>query len=62
MHKIFSFKGITRNGDPLVADEGECIKVVNMRMKDGVYVPVPRPEVVAELRRVLEQCKEEQPC
>ena len=49
MHKIFSFKGITRNGDPLVADEGECIKVVNMRMKDGVYVPVPRPEVVAEL-------------
>ena len=49
MHKIFSFKGITRNTDDFIAGEGECIEVMNMRMKDGSLVPVGRPEVVTNL-------------
>ena len=49
MHKIFSFKGITRNTDDFIAGEGECIEVMNMRMKEGSLVPVGRPEVVATL-------------
>lgn len=47
MRKIFSFKGISRGGDDLLSTGGECLDVVNMRMKDGVLVPVPRPAEVA---------------
>lgn len=43
MHRIFSFKGVTRSADNLLAGEGECIEVVNLRMKEGTMVPVPRP-------------------
>lgn len=44
MHKIFSFKGITRGGDNLLADEGSCIEVMNLRMKNGAFVPFPSPQ------------------
>ena len=49
MHKIFSFKGVVRNTDNMLADEGECIEVMNMRIKDGSLVPVGRPVDVAAL-------------
>ena len=42
MHKIFSFKGVTRKSDNLLAGDGECIAAVNVRAKDGVMVPLPR--------------------
>lgn len=49
MHKIFSFKGVVRNTDNMLADEGECLEVMNMRIKDGSLVPVGRPVDVAAL-------------
>lgn len=49
MHKIFSFKGITRNNSHLAAAEGECLDILNMRMKEGSLVPVPVPETEAAL-------------
>lgn len=49
MRKIISFKGIARGGDNMTSPEGECLDIINMRMKDGVLVPVPRPETVARL-------------
>ena len=49
MRKIISFKGIARGGDNMTSPEGECLDIINMRMKDGVLVPVPRPETVATL-------------
>ena len=49
MRKIFSFKGISWNGDDMLSSEGECLDVVNMRMKDGAFVPLPEPGNVAVL-------------
>lgn len=49
MQKIFSFKGITRNTDNLLAQEGECMDVVNMRMVNGSLEPFPQPHVKASL-------------
>ena len=49
MHKIFSFKGITRGCDNLLASDGECIMAVNVRAKDGVMVPLPQPTEEAVL-------------
>ena len=43
MHRIFSFKGVTRSADNMLAGEGECIEAVNLRVKDGTMVPVPVP-------------------
>lgn len=48
MHKIVSFKGITRSGDNLVASDGECMELINMRMRDGAMeVMAPPLEVAA---------------
>ena len=44
MQKVFSFKGITRSGDDLLASEGECLEIINMRMKNGSLVPLPNPK------------------
>lgn len=49
MQKIISFKGIARGGDNLLSPDGECLDVVNMRMKEGSLVPVPRPDDVTTL-------------
>lgn len=49
MHKIFSFRGVVRNTDNLLAAEGECVEVMNLRMKDGSLVPIGRPVDVATL-------------
>ena len=49
MHKIDSFKGIVRGGDNMLSSGGECLDVVNMRMKGGSLVPVPQPKCVASL-------------
>ena len=35
MHKSFSFKGITRSSDNLLATEGECLELVNLRYVNG---------------------------
>lgn len=50
MQKSFSFKGINRCTDVLLANDGECLDVVNMRMTGGSLLPMPQPGVVAELR------------
>lgn len=47
MRKMFSFKGMTRNSENLLAEEGCCIEVMNLRAKDGTFVPLPRPKEVA---------------
>ena len=49
MHKSFSFKGINRSTDVALAQDGECLDIVNLRMSDGSLLPMPQPEVVAEL-------------
>lgn len=49
MHKVFSFKGIVKNTDNMLANEGECLEIINMRLKDGSLVPVGRPAEIARL-------------
>lgn len=49
MHKSFSFKGLNRSGDVLLAADGECMDMVNLRMNNGVLQPMPALEQVAEL-------------
>ncbi len=49
MYKSFSFKGITRNCDNLLAAEGECLDAVNLRMINGSLKPVPQPLPVVSL-------------
>ena len=49
MHKVFSFKGVNKATDDVVAQEGECLEVVNLRMCNGSLRPVPLPEKVAVL-------------
>ena len=36
MHKVFSFKGVNKATDDVVAQEGECLEVVNLRSSPGV--------------------------
>ena len=41
MQKSFSFKGLAHNGDNLLANEGECMELVNLRYRDGCLLPIP---------------------
>ncbi|MBQ8257868.1 MAG: hypothetical protein IJY98_08150 [Bacteroidaceae bacterium] len=41
MQKSFSFKGITRNSDNLLVADGECMELINLRVKDGCLEPYP---------------------
>lgn len=41
MHKNFSFKGLVRSNDNILADEGECLELVNLRMVNGSLKPIP---------------------
>lgn len=50
MQKSFSFKGINRSTDVVLAHDGECLDVVNMRMSDGSLRPMPQPVTVASLK------------
>lgn len=49
MQKSFSFKGINRSTDVALAQDGECLDIVNMRMSGGSLVPMPKPAEVALL-------------
>lgn len=49
MHKIFSFKGITRNTDNLYSADGECEELVNLHYHNGVLTPLSAPETKALL-------------
>lgn len=49
MQKSFSFKGINRSTDVVLAHDGECLDVMNMRMSDGSLRPMPQPVTVAGL-------------
>ena len=49
MQKSFSFKGINRSTDVVLAQDGECLDIVNMRMSGGSLVPMPKPTEVAVL-------------
>ncbi len=49
MHKSFSFKGVSRNTDNLVAADGECLDIVNLRISGGTLVPVPVPDSLCEI-------------
>ena len=49
MHKSFSFKGITRSSDNLLATEGECLELVNLRYVNGSLRPIPKFKNEAEL-------------
>ena len=51
MQKSFSFKGINRSTDVVLAQDGECLDIVNMRMANGSLLPMPQPQVVAALRK-----------
>lgn len=50
MQKSFSFKGITRNSDNLLVAEGECMELINLRVKDGCLVPFPSEYDETELQ------------
>ena len=41
MHKSFSFKGMTRSNDNLLAADGETLELVNMRIVNGSLRPIP---------------------
>lgn len=41
MQKFFPFKGISRSSDPLLAAEGECLELMNLRPCNGSMKPVP---------------------
>lgn len=49
MQKSFSFKGITRSNDPLMAADGECMEMMNLRSCNGSFKPVPTPVSIASL-------------
>ncbi len=49
MHKSFSFKGINRSSDVVLAQDGECSEVINLRLVNGSLRPVPAPRKVAGL-------------
>lgn len=49
MHKNFSFKGVVRSNDNILANEGECMELVNLRMVNGSLKPVPETVVKAVL-------------
>lgn len=49
MHKSFSFKGINRSSDVVLAQDGECSEVINLRLVNGSLRPVPVPLKVAGL-------------
>lgn len=51
MQKNFSFKGINRSTDVVLAQDGECLDIVNMRMSNGSLLPMPKPAKVAELKK-----------
>ncbi|MBO7302534.1 MAG: hypothetical protein J6U58_07505 [Bacteroidaceae bacterium] len=42
MHKSFSFKGMGGSTDKLLAPEGECLELVNMRISNGSLRPLPK--------------------
>ena len=41
MHKNFTFKGVVRSNDNILANEGECLELVNLRMVNGSFRPIP---------------------
>lgn len=41
MHKNFSFKGMVRSNDNILADDGECLELINMRTVNGALRPIP---------------------
>ncbi len=49
MHKNFSFKGVVRSNDNILAYEGECMELVNLRMVNGSLKPIPETEIKAVL-------------
>lgn len=52
MHKNFSFKGTVTSNDNILAAEGECMELVNLRMANGSLRPIPSPAKVASLPHV----------
>ncbi len=51
MQKNLTFKGIVRNTDNLYSKDGECVEMVNLRIENGVAVPIARPRELASLPR-----------
>lgn len=51
MQKNLTFKGIVRNTDNLYAKDGECAEMVNLRIENGVAVPIAPPRELASLPR-----------
>ena len=49
MYKSFSFKGIVHKADNLFTQEGDCLDILNLRIKDGSLQPMPKPKSVATL-------------
>ena len=44
MHKNFLFKGIVRSNDNILANEGECLELINLRTVNGSLRPIPEME------------------
>ncbi len=55
MQKSFSFKGLTRNSDNLLVADGECMELINLRVKDGCLVPLPSEYNETELETCYEK-------
>ena len=50
MQKVnIQFGGITRNTDDEMCRDGECMELINMRLKDGSLQPVGNPILKASL-------------
>lgn len=52
MQKNMTFKGIVRSTDNLYAKDGECAEMVNLRIENGVAVPMAPPHKLATLQRL----------
>ncbi|MBR2637479.1 MAG: hypothetical protein IKD40_01365 [Bacteroidaceae bacterium] len=47
MRKIIPFKGVVYNCDNLYAQDGDCLDLLNVRVKNGSLQPLPVPDKVA---------------
>lgn len=56
MQKSFSFKGINHSADTVLAQDGECLDVINMRMSNGSLLPMPQPRMLNLLNTSFSAC------
>lgn len=49
-NKIIQIKGITRNTDDGICPDGECMELINARLKNGSIEPIGKPILIKETK------------